>query len=113
MGILDFRFWIFDWTHDRLDAEIKSAQPSLQSKIQNLKSKIIWRKGWDSNPRYPFEVHSISSAASSATPAPFRKKIPNFKLQIPNHDSNTIWNLKSGIWNLYGGEGGIRTHGTR
>jgi hypothetical protein len=36
---------------------------------------FFWRKGWDSNPRNPFEVHSISSAASSAAPAPFLKPL--------------------------------------
>lgn len=34
--------------------------------------EAIWRKGWDSNPRNPFEVHYISNVASSTTPAPFR-----------------------------------------
>ena len=29
-----------------------------------------WRRGRDSNPRYPCEVHSISSAAPSATRSP-------------------------------------------
>src|SRR5688500_11687088 len=38
---------------------------------------FLWRKGWDSNPRNPFEVHSISSAASSTAPAPFRKTANN------------------------------------
>ena len=34
----------------------------------------MWRKGWDSNPRNPFEVHYISNVANSTALAPFRKK---------------------------------------
>jgi hypothetical protein len=33
-----------------------------------------WRRGRDSNPRYPFGVHSISSAAPSATRSPLRRE---------------------------------------
>ena len=33
-----------------------------------------WRRGRDSNPRYPFEVYTLSRRARSATPAPLRKK---------------------------------------
>ena len=31
----------------------------------------LWRKGWDSNPRNPFEVHYISNVANSTALAPF------------------------------------------
>lgn len=46
-----------------------------------------WRKGWDSNPRNPYEVHSISSAASSTTPAPFREnELLKIELIFDNYD---------------------------
>ncbi len=43
----------------------------------------LWRKGWDSNPRNPFEVHYISNVANSTALAPFRKsiKIKNYDLR--------------------------------
>ena len=34
------------------------------------------RREWDSNPRYPFGVHTISSRARSTTPAPLRIILP-------------------------------------
>ena len=39
----------------------------------------IWRRGWDSNPRYGDPVHLISSQARSTTPAPLPKL---FKLYL-------------------------------
>jgi four helix bundle protein len=58
-------------------SDLESGSVNPKSGLSNPKSafpnpKSVWRKEWDSNPRYPFEVHSISSAASSTTPAPFR-----------------------------------------
>ena len=70
--------------------------------IQNLKFK--WRKGWDSNPRNPFEVHYISNVANSTALAPFQNIITNYEMR--NSD-------QSKVQNQTGGEGGIRTHGTR
>ena len=32
----------------------------------------IWRRGRDSNPRYPCEVHTLSRRARSTTPAPLQ-----------------------------------------
>jgi hypothetical protein len=79
MAILDFGFWIWD---------LIFINP--QSAIKNPKS--AWRKGWDSNPRNPFEVHSISNAANSTALAPFRKTFyfqrkTDFKSEIRNHQS--------------------------
>ena len=34
-----------------------------------------WRRGRDSNPRYPFEVHTLSKRARSATPPPLRNML--------------------------------------
>ena len=48
--------------------------------IIHTSSFHFWRKGWDSNPRNPFEVHSISNAANSTALAPF----PNDELGITN-----------------------------
>ena len=45
----------------------------INSAICSPTSTFKWRKGWDSNPRNPFEVHSISNAANSTTLAPFQK----------------------------------------
>jgi hypothetical protein len=79
-----------------------------------------WRKGWDSNPRNPFEVHSISNAANSTALAPFLGMLPKIKFSnrkriLRNLKSalRKIQNPKSQIQNRYGGEGGIRTHGAR
>src|SRR3954468_21046099 len=54
-----------------------------------LRNRMAERVGFEPTERFP--VHSISSAASSTTPAPLRK---------------------SSLINC-GGEGGIRTHGGR
>ena len=35
----------------------------------------IWRRGWDSNPRYGDPVHLISSQARSTTPAPLQDSV--------------------------------------
>ena len=37
-------------------------------------SESEWRMGRDSNPRYPFGVHTLSRRARSTTPAPIRLK---------------------------------------
>ncbi len=69
---------------------------NLKSKIQNPKSD--WRKGWDSNPRNPFEVHYISNVANSTALAPFHFDM-EFGIKYKNQ--------KSKIQNRTGGEGGI------
>ena len=72
---------------------------NLKSKIQNPKSD--WRKGWDSNPRNPFEVHYISNVANSTALAPFhfdmefgiKYKNPKSKIQNPKSDWRRGWDL--------------------
>ncbi len=62
-----------------------------------LPSSLKKRKGWDSNPRNPFEVHYISNVANSTALAPFPRY---FKFQISDSKlffQSGIWNLESGI----------------
>jgi hypothetical protein len=72
------------------------------------------RVGFEPTERFP--VHSISSAASSTTPAPLQHcRLPIADCQFC---SAAGLELKSAIGNrqsamIYGGEGGIRTHGGR
>ncbi len=50
------------------------------------------RVGFEPTVRFP--IHSISSAASSATPAPLRRGIANFELQIANFVFSCLeWDL--------------------
>ena len=44
--------------------------------VAQNRGKNKWRRGRDSNPRYPFEVYTLSRRARSATPAPLRAKCP-------------------------------------
>ena len=39
-----------------------------------FRERKIWRMGRDSNPRYPFGVHTLSRRARSTTPAPIRSR---------------------------------------
>ena len=45
-----------------------------------------WRRGRDSNPRYPFEVHTLSKRARSATPPPLRNR-PNSDFKHPGRQA--------------------------
>ena len=84
--------------------ELKSSSliPQISS-LRNLAEEV----GFE--PTEPFRAHSISNAANSTTLAPFRKLFFCQK----NCEFFQIQNPQSKIRNLYGGEGGIRTHGTR
>ena len=44
----------------------------------------MWRRGWDSNPRYGVTVHLISNQAHSTTLAPLH----NFALFLPRPDKS-------------------------
>src|ERR1051325_2165709 len=69
-----------------------------------------WRRERDSNPRYPFEVHTLSRRAPSTTrpSLPIAKKRSivglDFKYSLPNADR---------YFSFYGGGGEIRTRGPR
>lgn len=39
----------------------------------HLDSAFFKRRGWDSNPRYPFEIYAISNRAPSTTRPPLQK----------------------------------------
>ena len=58
----------------RIDAEKKSReQNDLKNHFVTAPLFYKWRKGWDSNPRYAINVHSISNAAPSTPRPPLRK----------------------------------------
>src|SRR4029453_13952228 len=87
-----------------------------KSTIGNQKSamRLAERVGFEPTERFP--VHSISSAASSTTPAPLQKSISDLGVRISDFCVNRDNNPKSAIRKfaiLSGGEGGIRTHGGR
>ncbi len=48
-------------------------QPACQTKLPLLGS-VVWRRGWDSNPRDALGVNTLSRRASSTTPAPLRSE---------------------------------------
>ena len=39
----------------------------------HLNTAFLKRRGWDSNPRYPFEIYAISNRAPSTTRPPLQK----------------------------------------
>ena len=59
-----------DRTH--LQAPQKNSAPQPGAEKTQTKHKK-WRRGRDSNPRYPFEAHTLSKRARSAAPSPLRK----------------------------------------
>src|SRR2546422_9702108 len=65
--------------------------------------KTEWRRGWDLNPRYSFpytalpmpRLRPLGHLSSALVVRPFRSKMAAIQYRFP----------------LFGGEGGIRTHG--
>src|SRR5205823_14184054 len=57
----------------------------------------VWRRGWDSNPRYPFGVHSISSAAPSAARSPLQLGL---MLLDPDRKVKLEWNIVQSVAEL-------------
>src|SRR6266446_6368041 len=58
--------------------DIKNTFSSIDKNETNKKLLILMRREWDSNPRYPFGVYTLSRRAPSAT----RTSLRNF--QFPN-----------------------------
>src|SRR6266851_3442012 len=85
-----------------------------ESAIHNPKSAIVLAERVGFEPTVQFPVHSISSAASSATPAPLPIADCGFRIADYEPTANTILIRipQSEFRNRTGGEGGIRTHGT-
>src|SRR6185369_11788918 len=73
------------------------------------KTLMAERVGFEPTERFP--VHSISSAASSTTPAPLQVSLSRSFMEI-NADQIGV-HLRKSAAKLAGGEGGIRTHGGR
>src|SRR5262245_26896793 len=42
-------------------------RPIFLNSHASLRPRNFWRRGWDSNPRYPFEVHTLSRRADSTS----------------------------------------------
>src|ERR687895_441860 len=64
----------------------------------------VWRRGWDSNPRYPFGVHSISSAAPSAARSPLQLGLillgPDRKVKLEWGIVQSVAVNQPGQWSL-------------
>jgi hypothetical protein len=106
-------------------ANVRICRAGHSADHQNAKGhRKIWRREWDSNPRYRFwAVHAISSRAPSAnsdiSPQFSRPVLPQ-KTQrvigVSNQNLSALFAvnrfpLTTDYWSLiFGGEGGIRTH---